>query len=234
MAATGLATGRPRYRPHRARRPGLGVDRGRALPSLAVPEPVADPAAPDEGVSGTPTVLYQVDAGVARVTINRPERRNAMSWEVMRGLRRVLAAAAQDDERPGRRPRRRRGRGLLRGGRPREDDRGRRARGRGCSSVHEARGVLAEVFGALWELGKPTVARVQGFAMAGRLRAGARLRPGRGLGAGPLRRPRGQRRPVALHDHRPPRPLDAAQEGARADAHRPGGRRRRGDCASAS
>jgi enoyl-CoA hydratase/carnithine racemase len=34
-------------------------------------------------------------------------------------------------------------------------------------SVHEARGVLAEVFGALWQLGKPTVARVQGFAMAG-------------------------------------------------------------------
>jgi enoyl-CoA hydratase/carnithine racemase len=34
-------------------------------------------------------------------------------------------------------------------------------------SVHEARGVLAEVFGALWRLGKPTVARVQGFALAG-------------------------------------------------------------------
>ena len=27
--------------------------------------------------------------------------------------------------------------------------------------------MLAEVFGALWRLGKPTVARVQGFALAG-------------------------------------------------------------------
>jgi enoyl-CoA hydratase/carnithine racemase len=37
----------------------------------------------------------------------------------------------------------------------------------GVLAVHEARGVLAEVFGALWGLGKPTVARVQGYALAG-------------------------------------------------------------------
>ena len=62
-----------------------------------MPEPVADHSVPESAVSGTPTVLYQVGAGVARVTINRPERRNAMSWEVMRGLRRVLARASEDD-----------------------------------------------------------------------------------------------------------------------------------------
>ena len=60
------------------------------------------------------------------------------------------------------------------------------------------------------------------------VRPGARLRPGGGLGPGPLRCPRDQRRPLAVHDHRPPGPLDAAEEGARADAHRPGGGRRRG------
>ena len=97
----------------------------------------------------------------------------------------------------------------------------------GVLSVHEERGVLAEVFRALWELGKPTVARVQGFALAGgfglalacdlvvaseRARFGA---PEVNVG------------PLALHDHRSPRPFDAAQAGARADADGPSGRRRR-------
>lgn len=31
-------------------------------------------------------VLYEFDAGVARVTINRPDARNALSQEVMEGL----------------------------------------------------------------------------------------------------------------------------------------------------
>ena len=104
---------------------------------------------------------------MARITINRPERRNAMSWEVMRGLRRALAGAADDPE----------VRVVVLAGAGDEafcagadlgqDDRSRRPRGRASLAVHEARGVLAEVFDALWELGKPTVARVQGCAMAG-------------------------------------------------------------------
>ena len=36
--------------------------------------------------------------GVARITINRPDRRNAMSWDVMRGLRAAVAAAKADDD----------------------------------------------------------------------------------------------------------------------------------------
>ncbi|HEY5025608.1 MAG TPA: enoyl-CoA hydratase-related protein [Acidimicrobiales bacterium] len=129
-------------------------------------ESLTDPPVADGGMSGTQTVLYQVDGGVARITINRPERRNAMSWEVMRGLRRVLAAAAED--------------GAVRvvvlagtgehafcagadlGKMTGADD-----PEAGMVAVHEARGVLADVFGALWGLGKPTVARVQGFALAG-------------------------------------------------------------------
>ena len=45
--------------------------------------------------------------------------------------------------------------------------RGRRARGRRALGATESRGVLAEVFQDLWQLGKPTMARVQGFALAG-------------------------------------------------------------------
>lgn len=125
-----------------------------------------DPAAHDEGVSGTPTVLYRVDQGVARVTINRPERRNAMSWEVMRGLRHVLSEAAQDSA----------VRVVVLAGSGDDAfcagaDLGKMTGAdepeAGILSVHEARGVLADVFGALWQLGKPTVARVQGFALAG-------------------------------------------------------------------
>ena len=67
-----------------------------------------------------------------------------------------------------------------------------------------------------------------GLGHGRRVRPGPGLRHGGGLRAGPLRRPRDQRGPVALHDHRAPGPLDAAEEGARADADRPGRRGRRG------
>ena len=111
-------------------------------------------------------MLYQLDDGVARVTINRPERRNAMSWEVMHGLRQVLARASEDDD----------VRVVVLGGAG-EDAfcagadlakmTGADEPDAGVLAVHEERGVLAEVFDALWRLGKPTVARVQGFALAG-------------------------------------------------------------------
>jgi enoyl-CoA hydratase len=131
-----------------------------------VSEPVTDAADHEGGVSGTPTVLYEVDAGVARVTINRPERRNAMSWDVMRGLRRALTEAAED---PAVRVVVLAGAGehAFSAGADLGKMTGADDPEAGILSVHEARGVLAEVFDALWRLGKPTVARVQGFAMAG-------------------------------------------------------------------
>ena len=118
-----------------------------------------------DAVTGTPTVLYTVRDGVARIAINRPDRRNAMSWEVMRGLRRGLEATAAD---PSVRVVVVAGEGdkafcsgadlgAMSGG----GDEG------GFLAVHHARGELASVFDALWSLGKPTVARVQGFAVAG-------------------------------------------------------------------
>ena len=82
--------------------------------------------------------------------------------------------------------------------------------------------------------GKPTIARVRGYALAGGLRPGAGVRPrGRGRRR-PVRHARDQRRAVAVHDHRPARAVDAAEEGARADDDRPPGRRPTRPSASAS
>src|SRR5207237_4626324 len=43
-------------------------------------------------------LLYEVTDHIARVTINRPERRNAMSWDVITGLRQAAADAKADDD----------------------------------------------------------------------------------------------------------------------------------------
>jgi len=44
------------------------------------------------------TVLFSVEAGVARITLNRPVSRNAMDLELARRLHRVLEDAAGDDQ----------------------------------------------------------------------------------------------------------------------------------------
>lgn len=37
----------------------------------------------------------------------------------------------------------------------------------GAAAAHDGRGRLAEIFRAMWDLGKPTIARVRGYALAG-------------------------------------------------------------------
>lgn len=106
-------------------------------------------------------VLYQSRGGTATLTINRPERRNSMTQAVVEELRAALARA--------------------------RDDAGVRVvvlTGAGekafCSGVdlsggadggflgdHAGRGELPALFTDLWSLGKPTIARVRGFALAG-------------------------------------------------------------------
>jgi enoyl-CoA hydratase/carnithine racemase len=106
-------------------------------------------------------VIVAIEGGVMRITINRPERRNAMSWEVMRALRVAVSVARDDPE----------VRVVVLAGAGEEAfcsgaDLGSMS-SPGVLSQHEARGQLASLFEELWSLGKPTIARVQGWALAG-------------------------------------------------------------------
>ena len=107
-------------------------------------------------------LLFEVADGVATITINRPERRNALSWTVMSELRTAFEAAKAD---PSVRV------VVLTGAGDKAfcagaDLTGMRADA-GWAEVHEGRGELARLFRAMWELGKPIVARVRGYALAG-------------------------------------------------------------------
>ncbi|HEX9969884.1 MAG TPA: enoyl-CoA hydratase-related protein [Acidimicrobiales bacterium] len=111
---------------------------------------------------GSGEVLYDAADGIGRITINRPERRNAMSWTVIHEIREHLAAAKAD---AGVRVVVLTGTGdkaFCAGA-----DLGGMAKGAGYLDLHEGRGELAGLFKELWSLGKPTIARVRGYALAG-------------------------------------------------------------------
>jgi enoyl-CoA hydratase/carnithine racemase len=107
-------------------------------------------------------VLYEVVDGVARVTINRPERRNAMSFDVMHGLRASMAKAKNTDAVRA---------VVLTGAGDKAFCAGADLGGGGIASsgaeAHEGRGLLADLFRDMWSLGKPVIARVRGYALAG-------------------------------------------------------------------
>ncbi len=107
-------------------------------------------------------LLYDVADGVATLTLNRPERRNALSWDLIAQLRARLAEAKGDaavkvvvitgagDK------------AFCAGA-----DLGNMADGASFLDLHEGRGGLAELFKEMYGLGKPTIARVHGYALAG-------------------------------------------------------------------
>lgn len=107
-------------------------------------------------------VRYQVAGGVARLTIDRPARRNALSWPLVARLRERIAQARADD-------------GVrvvvLTGAGDRAFCAGADLGGMAASAevleLHEAWRGVGELFLDLWRLGKPTIARVQGYALAG-------------------------------------------------------------------
>jgi enoyl-CoA hydratase/carnithine racemase len=105
---------------------------------------------------------YQRDGAIARLTINRPDRRNAMTFAVMQELRNALQDARSDDDVRV---------VVITGAGERAfcagADLGGVADNQSAAQAHEARGVLADVFRDLWGLGKPTIARVRGYALAG-------------------------------------------------------------------
>jgi enoyl-CoA hydratase/carnithine racemase len=110
----------------------------------------------------TAELLYEVTDGIATLTINRPERRNALSWDVIAQMRTRIADAKADasvhvlvitgagDK------------AFCAGA-----DLGNMADGASFLELHDGRGGLASLFEEMWALGKPTIARVQGYALAG-------------------------------------------------------------------
>lgn len=120
------------------------------------------PGSDDGGTDPVDEVLVDVADGVATLTINRPARRNALSWDVVRLLRQHLTALRDDDAVRV---------VVLTGAGERAfcagADLGGMADGAGHLELHDARGELAELFRQLWDLGKPTIARVRGYALAG-------------------------------------------------------------------
>ena len=116
-------------------------------------------------------VGWEVGGGVGRLTIDRPEKRNALSWDTIGELSARLADAKAD---PAVRVVVLTGAGdkafcagadLGTMASPGDPD-GKR-HGSGFLELHEGRGRLAQLFTDLWALGKPTIARVRGYALAG-------------------------------------------------------------------
>jgi enoyl-CoA hydratase/carnithine racemase len=107
-------------------------------------------------------VRYEVDGAVARVTIDRPERHNAMSFQVMEELGQAFEMARKDDTVRV---------VVLTGAGERAfcagADLGGIGSNVGPARMHEARGGPAALFKTLWQLGKPTIARVRGYCLAG-------------------------------------------------------------------
>ncbi|MGH9000133.1 MAG: enoyl-CoA hydratase/isomerase family protein, partial [Acidimicrobiia bacterium] len=107
-------------------------------------------------------VRYLTDGPVARVTIDRVERHNALSYQVMSELVEAFGAAKADEA----------VRVLVLTGAGEKAfcagaDLGKIGDNAGAVAAHDARGQVADMFRALWELGKPTIARVRGYCLAG-------------------------------------------------------------------
>jgi enoyl-CoA hydratase/carnithine racemase len=107
-------------------------------------------------------LLVETDGPVTRLTINRPEKRNSLSWEVLADLRAALAEAKADPS----------VRCLVLTGAGSKAfcagaDLTGMAAGAGFAALHDARGEMAGLFREMWELGKPIIARVQGYCLAG-------------------------------------------------------------------
>lgn len=100
--------------------------------------------------------------GIATFTINRPERRNALTWEVISGLRSAVRDAKTDPSI----------RAVVICGAGTDAfcagaDLGGMVGDGGIAALHDARGELARLFLDLDALGKPTIAKVRGFCLAG-------------------------------------------------------------------
>jgi enoyl-CoA hydratase/carnithine racemase len=109
------------------------------------------------------TILTSIAGGVCTITLNRPDRRNAINEAMLSELVQAADAARSD---PAVRV------VVLTGAGDKAFCAGADLAppgGAGFLDGHEKRGLLPEVFRAFSRLGKPTVARVNGHALAGGL-----------------------------------------------------------------
>ena len=112
---------------------------------------------------GKDVVSFEQRGGVGYLMIDRPEQKNALSNEVLAGLREGVARAKRDrDVRVL----------VLRGAGDEAFCAGGDLRQMNDSTIdpfdaHDGRSQLAYLFRDMWELGKPTIARVPGYALAG-------------------------------------------------------------------
>src|SRR5689334_13782255 len=121
-----------------------------------------DPTDPRADDADRPELRYELADGIARLTIDRPERRNALSWTVLTAMRARLAEIKDDPDAHV---------VVLTGAGDKAFCAGAdltgMAEGASHLDLHDSRGELAALFHDLWDLGKPTIARVQGYALAG-------------------------------------------------------------------
>ena len=103
-------------------------------------------------------VRYELAPPVARVTIARPERRNALTPGTVAGLREAVARAGADATARV---------VVLTGSGDRAFCAGADLAGLSSAAAAGFPAALAGLFCDLWALGKPTIARVRGYAVAG-------------------------------------------------------------------
>lgn len=118
-------------------------------------------------------VVLERRGAVAKLSINRPQQRNALNASVLSGLRAALAEVKDDasvhvvvltgagDKAFSA------GADLVGPHSPAAAvPTGPAAGAVTATDLHESRGVLAALFSDLWDLGKPSIARVRGYALA--------------------------------------------------------------------
>jgi enoyl-CoA hydratase len=115
------------------------------------------------------TVLYSVEGGIGRITMNRPDKRNALNHQLLDDLDAAFSAAEEDPE----------VRVIVLAGNGPSFSAGYDLKGSYYTSVPEAegrwtvanslmrlRGIEAR-YQRIWDCPKPTIARVHGHALAG-------------------------------------------------------------------
>jgi enoyl-CoA hydratase len=108
------------------------------------------------------TLRYEVAGRIATLTIDNPAKRNALTMGTLAELRDALARAKADDT----------VRAVVLTGAGEQAfsagaDLSSMAASAGLLALHDARGELGRFIEDMWSLGKPTIAKVRGYCLAG-------------------------------------------------------------------